>query len=99
MMPHACKFPLGRTQTTEKKPWTTELIKPVNKMQEYLSSEVSLKNGYHLSDILTETCFVYGDQALHNEFENGKQFYQDFKLREEFLQGIKKQVKDDLNNF
>ena len=53
MMPYACKFPLGRQQHTPKKPWKTELIKPVDKMLEYLSSDESLKNGYHLNDILT----------------------------------------------
>ena len=71
MMAHACKFPLGRTQPTKNKPWTTELIKPVDEMLKYLSSDVSLKNGYHLSDILMETCFVYGDPNLHAQFNNG----------------------------
>ena len=75
MMVHACKFPLGRTQPTKNKPWTTKLIKPVDKMLEYLSDDQSLKNGYHLSDILTETCFVYGDQTLHDAFKTGISFY------------------------
>ena len=69
MMVHACKFPLGRTQPTKNKPWTAELIKPVDKMLEYLSDDVHLKNGYHLSDILTATCFVYGKKRLHDAFE------------------------------
>jgi len=38
-MPHACKFPLGRTQKTTAKPWTTELIKPVSEMVKYLDVE------------------------------------------------------------
>ena len=63
-MQHACKFPLGRTQHTKLKPFTTELIKPVNKMLEYLSSEANLKNGYHLADILTKTCFVFGNKDI-----------------------------------
>ena len=50
MMPHACKFPLGRQQPTENKPFTTELIKPVSEMLEYLSSDADLKNGYHLAN-------------------------------------------------
>ena len=29
MMPHACHFPLCKTQETVKTPWTTELIKPI----------------------------------------------------------------------
>ena len=99
MMVHACKFPLGRTQPTKNKPWTTELIKPVDKMLEYLSDDVSLKNGYHLSDILTETCFVYGDQTLHDAFESGIESYKTSKARIELLDELKKQVKVDLNNF
>ena len=47
MMPHACKFPLGRTQKTAKKPWKSELIKPVSEMVEYLDYDQDLKNGYH----------------------------------------------------
>ena len=58
MMPHASKFPLGRVQLTKDKPFETELIKPISKMLEYLGSEADLKNGYHLADILTKTCFV-----------------------------------------
>jgi len=63
MMPHASKFPLGR-EKTEKKPWNAELIKTVSEMLKYLKSEVNIKNGYHLSDILTISCFVYGDRTL-----------------------------------
>ena len=36
MMPHACKFPLGRTKETKNKPFTTELIKPINEVVRYL---------------------------------------------------------------
>ena len=68
MMPHACKFPLGRTQLTKLKPWETELIKPVHEMLKYLNSEESLKNGYHLSTILTKTCHVYGNEKVFEEF-------------------------------
>ena len=99
MMPHACKFPLGRTQLTEKKPWTTELIKPVDKMLEYLGSEENLKNGYHLKHILTETCFVYGEQTLHDQFLDGIRSYKDSKTRDEIRDELRKQVKDDLDKF
>jgi len=98
MMPHACKFPLGRKPTV-KKPWTTELIKPVEKMLEYLNSEVSLKNGYHLSDMLTETCFVFGNQTLYDEFKNDIQQYKDSKTRNATLHNVKTQVKVDLEKF
>ena len=98
MMDHACKFPLGRQQPTKNKPWTTELIKTVDEMINYLSSEESLKNGYHLSDILTKTCFVYKDKHVFNEFQQG--IYR--KLEEttaDVRSVIKKQVADDLENF
>ena len=99
MMPHACKFPLGRTQPTEKKPWTTELIKPVDKMLEYLNSDENLKNGYHLSDILTETCFVYGEESLYDDFVIGIQAYRKSMTRSEALDCLKYQVIEDLDKF
>ena len=99
MMVHACKFPLGRTQPTKKKPWTTELIKPVDEMLKYLSDDVSLKQGYHLNDILTATCFVYGDEALHDAFETGIESHNASKTRDEVFDEIRKQITVDLNNF
>ena len=99
MMPHACKFPLGRSQHTETKPWATELIKPVDKMLEYLGSELSLKNGYHLSDVLTETCYVYGDKTLYDNFNIGIKSQKNSKSQSELLDDIKKQVKEDLDKF
>ena len=98
MMPYACKFPLGRQEFTEKKPWETELIKPVEEMLKYMSTEANLKNGYHLSDILTKTCFVYKDKHIFEEFEIGvcditeKEF-------ESVLEDVKKQVIKDLDSF
>ena len=97
MMPHACKFPLGRTQKTENKPWTTELIKPVNEMVRYLETEQDLKNGYKLADILTKTCFVEGDQELYEQFSG--------KVKTVLTQNasksraFKQQLKEDLANF
>ena len=100
MMLHACKFPLGRQEWTNNKPWKTELIKPIDEMLKYLESEESLKNGYHLSDILTKTCFVYKDKVLFEEYEKGvcqklKHEVDDDRTQSE----IKKQVSDDLKNF
>jgi len=68
MMPHATKYPLGRQEHTNNKLFTTELIKPVNEMLQYLSSESDLKHGYHLADILTKTCFVFGNEDIHKQF-------------------------------
>ena len=99
MMPHACKFPLGRQQPTDKKNWTTELIKPVSEMLKYLSSEEDLKNGYHLSDILTKTCFVYGNIHVYQQFADGVQSILDKKTPHERAEEVKQQVKNDLNQF
>ena len=99
MMPHACKFPLGRQQHTKNKQFTTELIKPVSEMLEYLSSDADLKNGYHLADILTKTCFVFGNEDIFKQFADGAQKYRDTKSQTDTINDIKNQVKQDLNNF
>ena len=99
MMPHACKFPLGRQQCTKDKPFVTELIKPVNKMLEYLSSDANLKNGYHLADILTKTCFVFGNEIIFEQFELGVHKYRDGKSQTEIIEDVQQQVKEDLNTF
>ena len=99
MMPHACKFPLGRQQHTTNKAFTTELIKPVSEMLEYLTSEADLKHGYHLADILTKTCFVFGNEDIYNQFLNRAKQYRDTKSETDNIFDIKQQVNDDLNNF
>jgi len=86
MMPHACKFPLGRQQHTTNKPWKTELIKPVKEMIEYLHTNENLKNGYHLGDILTKTCFVYGHTKTYQELERGVFEILDDQTRKDNLQ-------------
>ena len=67
MMPHACKSPLGRP-ATENKPFPMELIKTVSEMANLVTKEEDLKNGYHLADILTNTCFVDGSEEIHKVF-------------------------------
>ena len=99
MMPHACKFPLGRTQDTELKPFKIELIKPVSEMLNYLSSEADLKNGYHLADMLTKICFVFGNKSIFKQFVNGIHNYRHKKSISETITSIKQQVKDDLKKF
>ena len=98
MMPHACKFPLGKTKTTEKSR-TIELIKPVNKMLEYLSCKDSFVNDYHLSDILLQTCFVYGDPTLHEEFETGIRIRTKSKSNKEIFADKRHQIHNDTNAF
>ena len=99
MMPHACKFPLGRFEKTTKKPFVTELIKPVSKMLKYLSSEEDLKNGYHLADILTKTCFVFGNENIFDQFFSGVKTFLSSRSKLERIQEIEKQVSDDLDKF
>ena len=99
MMPHACKFPLGRQQHTENKQFTTELIKPVSEMLEYLTFDADLKNGYHLADILTKTCFVFGNADIFKQFAEGARNYHATKSQSDTINDIIQQVKQDLNNF
>ena len=99
MKPHACKIPLGRYYTTEKKNFKTELIKPVSEMLSYLDRDQDIKNGYHLADVLTQTCFVSGNLNLYLKFnekvvkklETDKQ-YSDTKM-------LKAQIRKDYAQF
>ena len=99
MMPHACKFPLGRFEKTENKPFVTELIKPVSEMLKYLSSEEDLKNGYHLADILTKTCFIFGNENIFDQFVCGVKTYLSNKSKRERIHEIEQQVRNDLDKF
>ena len=99
MLPHACKFPLGRQQHTENKQWTTELIKPINEMLKYLTTEENIKNGYHLKDILTKVCYVYGNMTVFNEFQKSIFNMLDNQDKEEKVKEIKEQIIDDLESF
>ena len=96
MMPHACKFPLGRQHLTKDKPWKTELIKPVNEMLKYLNTKESLKNGYHLSTILTKTCHVYGNVKIFEQFQNGICNLIESEREEAIVKSVKKQISEDL---
>ena len=99
MMPHACKFPLGRQQHTKEKHFSTELIKPVSEMLEYLTSEADLKNGYHLADILTKTCFVFGTFDIFKQFAEGSRKFIEEKSLTDIANDVQQQVKNNLNSF
>ena len=72
MMPHACKFPLGREETNMKF-GKTELIKPITEMLKYLCTYGELKKNDQLADMLKTTCFVAGDEAIYKDFhQNAK---------------------------
>ena len=98
MMMYACKFPLGRTQKTDDKPWSTELIKPVSEMANYLKLNEEIKNGYHLADILTRTCFVSGNKCIYEDFQSLTQVV----LQEDaagYSKQIKLQLKEDMETY
>ena len=97
MMPHASKFPLGRLDPTEDKPWRTELIKPISEMLEYLTFEQDLKNGYHLKDILTKVCYVSGEQSIFKMFEKRKNTMLDKEAHSTVINEIRKVTNDDLD--
>ena len=97
LKPLASKVPLGRTQKTPNKPWTTELIKPVDEMVKFLDEEEDLKNGYKLADILTRTCYVDGDEMIYNEF--CQKVKSTLKHNQSNLLNVKKQLAEDLRNY
>ncbi|CAK8687870.1 unnamed protein product [Clavelina lepadiformis] len=98
ILPQACKMPLGRTEKTKAKPWTTELIRPVSGMLEYLDKDEDLKNGYHLADILLKVCFVSGDENIHQRFAYGvKVALQSNK--DSHHETLMRQLEEDLQNF
>ena len=99
LMPHACKLPIGRQKLTKQKTWKTELIKPVTNMLEYLTRESQLKNGYHLCDILTKTCFVYGNQLIYDQFSAGVVKILKDQTNTERINSVKIQINDDLESF
>ena len=96
--PWACKYPLGRQHSTTNKDWKTELIKSVPDMLKYLYSDESCKNGYHLGDILTKICYVYGDQSLYENFKSGMKDILE-KQHEDLKHNIISQITDDLENY
>ena len=68
-------------------------------MIKYLSSEADLKNGYHLADIFTKTCFVFGDENIFRQFETTVKEHLNGKSKLERIDEIKQQVKYDLKKF
>ena len=98
MMIHACKFPLGRTRQTINKPFTTELIRPVSEMAKLLEVNEDIKNGYHLADILTRTCFVSGSLREYEQFERLAKRVLDCNV-EGNVQQIRAQLQDDLMTY
>ena len=71
-------------------------------MLKYLSSKEDLKNGYHLADILTQTCFVFGDAKVFAEFEKemtSKLEQQQQSNEAQYFDQLNCQVANDKNKF
>ncbi|CAH1803327.1 unnamed protein product, partial [Owenia fusiformis] len=68
-LPKASKIPFGRRSTKHPtKQDTLELIMTLDEMSECQLGEVSLKEGYHLSDVLLTSTLITGDESLWNEY-------------------------------
>eukprot|EP00058_Branchiostoma_floridae_P007088 XP_002592576.1 hypothetical protein BRAFLDRAFT_68898 [Branchiostoma floridae] len=65
-MPWASKTPFGRDQTKTKPP--VSLIQTPAKMAEFQRQDVSVAEGYHLSDILRRVVLLTGEDALVTEY-------------------------------
>ena len=95
-----CNSLPGKTKHTENEPWITKLIKPVNEMLNYVKFESETSQSeYNLKDVLTEICFIYGDQPVFDEFEQGIQRYKQLRAPNQAVRNINKQLKDYLDNF
>ncbi|XP_035673148.1 uncharacterized protein LOC118413726 [Branchiostoma floridae] len=61
-MPWASKTPFGRDETKRKRP--VSLIQTPAEMAKFQELDVSVAEGYHLSDILRRVVFLTGEEAL-----------------------------------
>ena len=87
---------LGRPPT-KNKPRVIGLIKPVSEMAQYLTPEQDSINGYHLADILSNTCFVAGSEEVYQMFEESKKdILKKTQLHEK--QEIINMIKEDMEN-
>eukprot|EP00058_Branchiostoma_floridae_P013401 XP_002598889.1 hypothetical protein BRAFLDRAFT_90085 [Branchiostoma floridae] len=65
-MPWASKTPFGRDQTKTKPP--VSLIQTPAEMAKFQRLDVSVAEGYHLSDILRRVVFLTGEEALVTDY-------------------------------
>ena len=97
MQPHGSKNPLGR-QPTPKKPFATELIKPVSRMLGFLNKAEALKNGYMLKNILMKSCFISGNPDIYEQFHSGVEKLRAKNMKED-EDDIKTELKKDMVEF
>ena len=89
MMPRACKFHLGQQLLSGENKEKTELIKSADEMVKYLSSSGDIKSGYHLKDIITKICFVYGDKNVFEDFQQKSITYWTSKIKKKAKKKLK----------
>ena len=97
MQPHGSKNPLGR-QPTPKKPFATELIKPVSRMLGFLNKAEALKNGYMLKNILMKSCLISGNPDIYEQFHSGVEKLRVKNMKED-EDDIKTELKKDMVEF
>ena len=66
-------------------------------MVKYLEVDEDLKNGYKLADILSTTCYVDGDEMIHEEF--CRKIALTMKQNQSNLSNVQQQLAEDLKNF
>ena len=71
----------------------------MNEMLKYLTTEEDIKNGYHLKDILTKVCYVYGNKAIFKKFQDSIFNMLENQDKDEKVKEIKNQIMDDLESF
>ncbi|XP_078588712.1 uncharacterized protein LOC144869355 [Branchiostoma floridae x Branchiostoma japonicum] len=86
-MPWACKTPFGRDKT-KMKPQVSLIQTPAN-MAKFQQLNISVSEGYHLSDILRRYVFLAGEEALVNGYEE--------KISEIIKDGLLSHVKSRLS--
>ena len=97
-LPWAWAFSLGRQQITITEDKKTESIEFLPDLLKYRPSQEIFKNAYHSDSILSNTCYVYGDQSIHRKSEscvNGDVLMQNGSLADDVLN----QIKHNLENF
>eukprot|EP00058_Branchiostoma_floridae_P022481 XP_002607971.1 hypothetical protein BRAFLDRAFT_74920 [Branchiostoma floridae] len=77
-MPWASKTPFGRNKTKRKPP--VSLIQTPTEMAKFQLLDISVAEGYHLSDILRRVVFLTGEEALVKIYEE--------KLKEVVTDGL-----------
>ena len=97
-LPWACAFSLGKQQVMATKDGKTELIEFLPDFLKYRPSQEILKNACRSDIILSNICYVYGDQSIYGKSEScvdGDVLIQNGSLTDDVVN----QIKHNLENF